>query len=926
MRTHALLALVTLSFAAAAGPAAAQPAVPAPLAPASGASVQVPLTISWSAVLDPGAINGGYNWQVSRSANFSPLVLADSTSPATTSDVVSGLVNGTYFWRVQAVDNATFASAWSMPRSFTVTGAGPGTPGTPVLAPTRGYSTFHPWEFIHFDWTAVPDAVTYRLEVSNDPSFPVGNVPQGVTTFGNDNIPTNSDGYVHTFVGNWFARVFAVSADNPQEGVRSLPSNVIQFSCFFNNPIGPPPELLSPLGNPTLTLPVPLRWAHVPNPQPLGYVLEVATDPGFSNVEFFFNQYTEPTQVMLSLTSGPKFWRVLSQHGLATPTTNANTDWSETGTFTISSAPSTPVSIEPMGNPDRVLYSGGSGEIALQLTAGVPAGGAAVVVTSSHPSLLPVPASISMPGGHAFATFPIEVGQVTTPTVVTLRATLNGVSASSQITIRPPTLNDEILQSVVRATGGTEMPGWVNLEGNGLAGPSGFAVSVSSDSPAALVPPTVTIPAGVNGTGFSIQTSPVTETTRVVITAAAGTVTTRWEITLTPGPAPTSFFVRPISTTNGSQGVVTTAEGVGHDQLVQVRSSNPALASVPPFATVAAVSGVGFFDITTAPVTAPTTVTISVSGGGVTLSQPLTIHPALPLLTGLSVTPGSVAGGHPATGTVTLAAPAPAVGVSINLGSNQPLTARVPASVTVPGGASSASFTVTTFPSSFTNTVQLSAALDGAFQFAAITVGPPAPPPAPSAPSLLSPANQATITPPVTLDWTDAAGATSYVLQIDNSSGFTTPLTLSQTVSASTATITGLPTGTLWWRVRSVNSAGVNGPFSGARQFTVQAAPPPGGGALPAPSLVAPAVDARFRPGQAILFDWSDVAGAATYTIQIDDSQTFAAPFVLDQTVSASSLGTSTLPTRRMWWRVRANGPSGSPGAWSGARRFEVKN
>ena len=96
MRTHALLTFVLLSVGAAAGPAAAQPAVPAPLAPASGASVPVPLTISWSAVLDPGAINGGYNWQVSRSASFSPLVLADSTSPATTSDVVSGLVNGTY--------------------------------------------------------------------------------------------------------------------------------------------------------------------------------------------------------------------------------------------------------------------------------------------------------------------------------------------------------------------------------------------------------------------------------------------------------------------------------------------------------------------------------------------------------------------------------------------------------------------------------------------------------------------------------------------------------------------------------------------------------------------------------------------------------------------------------------------------------------
>ena len=63
----------------------------------------------------------------------------------------------------------------------------------------------------------VPNAVTYRLEVSNDPSFPVGPVPAGTTTFWNDNIPTNSDGYVHTMIGNWFARVFAVDADNPQK-------------------------------------------------------------------------------------------------------------------------------------------------------------------------------------------------------------------------------------------------------------------------------------------------------------------------------------------------------------------------------------------------------------------------------------------------------------------------------------------------------------------------------------------------------------------------------------------------------------------------------------------------------------------------------------------------------------------------------------
>jgi hypothetical protein len=415
--------------------------------------------------------------------------------------------------------------------------------------------------------------------------------------------------------------------------------------------------------NPTLSLPVTLSWAHVPNPQSSGYVLEVARDPGFTDIEWFFNQYTEPTQVMLSLTPGPKFWRVLSQHGLSSPTTNAVTDWSSTGRFTISSAPATPVSITIPGNPQPVEYSGAERRVDIQLSAGVPPGGATVALSSSHPTLAPLPATFSMPGTHAFARLPIIFGQVTVPTLITLTATLNGVSASSQFTLRPPALNNETLQPEVRATGGATMVGWVDLEGGGLAGPKGFEVRLSTNSPAASVPATVTIPAGVSGTGFSIQTSPVLTTTVVTITATDGTVTAQWPITLTP--APTSLLVRPMSTTSGSQGVVTTATGLGQDQLVQVTSSNPSVAVVPSTATVSAGSGVGFFDIATAPVTAPTAVTISVSGGGVTLSHPLTVYPSLPTLTGMTVSPQSVVGGSPATGTVTLNGPAPAVGVHV---------------------------------------------------------------------------------------------------------------------------------------------------------------------------------------------------------------------------------------------------------------------
>jgi hypothetical protein len=517
--------------------------------------------------------------------------------------------------------------------------------------------------------------------------------------------------------------VFAIDADNPQEGVRGLPSNVIQFSVFYDNPIGPPPQLQSPLGNPTLTLPVTLNWAHVPNPQSSGYVWMVATDPGFNNIEAFNNRYTGPTAVMLSLTSGPKYWRVLSQHGLSSPTTNAVTAWSTTGQFTISSAPARPVSIAPMGNTQMVMYSGGSGVVAVQLTAGVPPAGATIQLSSSHPAVAPVPASISMQGGHAWTSFPFTVGQATTPTVVTLSATLNGVTASRR------------------------------------------------------------------------------------------------------------------------QGVVTAAEGAGHDEIMQVESSEPALAAVPDTVTVFAGSGVGFFDITTAAVSAPTAVTISVTGGGTTLSKILTLYPTLPPLTSMTVSPSSVAGGASATGTVRLGGPAPPNGVAINLASNQRLSASVPLSVTVPGGATSATFTVTTFPG-VTNTPQLSAAMNGTFVFAAITVndGPPPPPPSASlsavsvSPSSVTGGSSSTGT--VTLSGAAPSGGAVVSLS-ENSTATSVPASVTVAAGSSSATFT-ITTTSVTTATSSTLSAAYNSVTrTAALTVNPPAQPPPPTPA--APSLVSPA-------------------------------------------------------------------------------------
>ena len=99
------------------------------------------------------------------------------------------------------------------------------------------------------------------------------------------------------------------------------------------------------------------------------------------------------------------------------------------------------------------------------------------------------------------------------------------------------------------------------------------------------------------------------------------------------------------------------------------------------------------------------------------------------------------------------------------------------------------------------------------------------PPPVPSAPTLLSPATDATVPQPVTLDWSDVGAASTYTIQIDDSNNFGSPFVVNTNVNISRFTAGTLPLRRLWWRVRGINSAGAAGPWSAARTFTPQAAP-----------------------------------------------------------------------------------------------------
>jgi hypothetical protein len=218
-------------------PTPAAPPAPQLLTPADGAQVVEPFTISWSAVSDPSGISQ-YHWQISASSTFATIATSGFTNGNTTQATVGGLVNGTYFWHVKAQNNQALWGSNSTTRRFTVTGQAPGTPGTPSLIRPDNNAQINPNVHVDFEWSAVPDAASYRFEYTwNNPTFDANTIFT-ITTSGTTWSPT-----FQITPGDFYWRVRAVSAS----GILGLASQgrVVHFTDSAPPPTptpSPPPD------------------------------------------------------------------------------------------------------------------------------------------------------------------------------------------------------------------------------------------------------------------------------------------------------------------------------------------------------------------------------------------------------------------------------------------------------------------------------------------------------------------------------------------------------------------------------------------------------------------------------------------------------------------------------------------------------------
>jgi hypothetical protein len=161
-----------------------------------------------------------------------------------------------------------------------------------------------------------------------------------------------------------------------------------------------------------------------------------------------------------------------------------------------------------------------------------------VVLASSDPTLAqPVDASgnpissVTVPAGSLTATFPITTTAVSTTTTGQILATLNGVTSTATLKVRPIGVHSVVLTPKT-IKGGNTVTGTVTLEG---AAPGNITVTFTSSDPAVVpTPASLVIPAGQKSVTFTVTTTTVTTKTTVTLSATANSITSSANLVVTP--------------------------------------------------------------------------------------------------------------------------------------------------------------------------------------------------------------------------------------------------------------------------------------------------------------------------------------------------------------------------------------------------------
>ncbi len=183
------------------------------------------------------------------------------------------------------------------------------------------------------------------------------------------------------------------------------------------------------------------------------------------------------------------------------------------------------------------------------------------------------------------------------------------------------------------------------------------------------------------------------------------------------------------------------------------------------------------------------------------------------------------------------------------------------------------------------------------------------------APTLLAPTEGQSVSANPTFSWSAVSGAAKYRVQISTSSAFTSFVYNVDTVNRQATPPADLPLGNLYWRVAGTDGSTGIGPFTEGTFVKEWGTAP----TISSPDLI----DTFDFPTEPVLFRWEPLAGAKSYTLEIDDADDFIG--ASSYTTNNTSFTPTEPPTigQTFFWRLRATSTTGGVvSQWTETREY----
>ncbi len=333
-----------------------------------------------------------------------------------------------------------------------------------------------------------------------------------------------------------------------------------------------------------------------------------------------------------------------------------------------------------------VIATTSSANCTVSLTAAAPAGGLTITLTSDNVAVS-VPSNVLVPAGSSSVVFSAAAGSSPTDLTALLTATLNGGVTTFPVTVSTAPSVASISCIPASIAQGTSSNCTVTL--NKPASGGGINVTLAGSSPKVAIPASAAVLAGSSKVTFTASAASDAGNISDTITATTTTVSRTAVLSVYQLLNPTLICTpATIQTPGTGTCTVTLANPAQASTAISLISSTASL-TMPTAITIGTGMTSATFTINAAAVTASTTASVWASGG---VSPPITLLAAQnSALSAISCSPQTLTGGGQTACILTLSAPAPSGGLSVQLSSSS-AQLTVPAQVQVAQGGTSAPF------------------------------------------------------------------------------------------------------------------------------------------------------------------------------------------------------------------------------------------